>query len=123
MAVLKRDGLSAVPVSLGTLDREIKMDFTDFMNEAEEILNRLKPRTPRNTVSTIDSALAGGEFSVAIKEVVFSLTKNQIAVAVAERDALIRLTEYLEERRLAEMVRELLIRNLLVEHHVMLVWR
>lgn len=83
------------------------MDFTDFMNDAEEILNRLKPRTPRNTVSTIDSALAGGEFSVAIKEMVFSLTKNQIAVAAAERDALIRLTEYLEERRLTEMVREL----------------
>ncbi|WP_205325232.1 hypothetical protein [Glycomyces sp. YM15] len=83
------------------------MDFTDFMNDAEEILNRLKPRTPRNTISTIDSALAGGEFSIAIKELVFSLTKNQIAVAAAERDALIRLTEYLEENRLTEMVRAL----------------
>lgn len=80
------------------------MDFTDFMNDAEAITNRLKSRTPPNTANAINAALAGGEFSIAVKELIFSLTKHRIAITAAERDTLARLTEYLEESQFTDMV-------------------
>lgn len=80
------------------------MDSTEFMNDAEVILNRLKTSAPRNTMSAIESALAGGEFSIAIKELVFGLSKARIEITAAEREVLLRIAVYLEERQLAEMI-------------------
>jgi hypothetical protein len=80
------------------------MKFTEFMNESEAILNEIKPRTPQGTASAIDSALAGGEFSIAIRELIFSLAKSSVPVTSAERDTLVRLTEYLQDEQLTGMV-------------------
>ncbi|WP_211116636.1 hypothetical protein, partial [Glycomyces buryatensis] len=50
------------------------------------------------------AALAGGEFSMAVRELIFSLSEHDLAITEVERDTLTRLAEDLEDDQLKNMV-------------------
>lgn len=71
------------------------MELWEFNELAESTINSFKSRVPAELVDGYESMLAGGELSMAVEDLVDTVSADRIPVTEAERDLLRRLLEYL----------------------------
>ncbi|MGH8877446.1 MAG: hypothetical protein ACRD0P_08915 [Stackebrandtia sp.] len=64
------------------------MDDNEFYDRTEALVEALLPRIPDELVPNFESMLIGGEFPMAVSELVATLVKRAIPISPAERDEL-----------------------------------
>jgi len=73
------------------------MEQWQFHQRARAIVNRFLPRVPADQVEGYESMLIGGELSMAVEDLMATLTVRQIPVTPAELADLRALLTYLEQ--------------------------
>ena len=69
----------------------------EFHELAETMVNRFISRIPAKYVDGFEAELDGGEYRIAIENLVLTLVNDKVPVAPAERDDIRRLLDYLSE--------------------------
>lgn len=83
------------------------MESAEFRQGVRGLVSSLKSRLPERSVMTLDATLAGGELSLALKELVHVLAIQRLTISSIEYEQLFRLIDYLKDSQLMEKLQEI----------------
>lgn len=66
----------------------------EYSEQVEQVIEAFMPRVPERLVKGFNSMMLGGEYSMAVDDLMATLVKRQIAVTPVERDTLRNLLDY-----------------------------
>ena len=73
------------------------MQQWEFHELAQAIVTRFLDRVPARYVDGFEAALDGGEYSMAVEDLVLTLVNDKVPVTPVEREDLHRLLDYLNQ--------------------------
>ena len=73
------------------------MDQSEFHELTEATVNQVLDRIPSKYIPGFEAMLDGGEYSMAVEDLVLTLINNQVPATGAEQESLLRLLVYLRQ--------------------------
>src|SRR3954468_6721863 len=72
------------------------MDFAEFTQRADDLINRLAPRIDQQEAGLIRSDAYGGDWDEAIDNLIAALAHDHVLITPSERTDLLDLFEYMK---------------------------